>query len=277
MYLELIAANDTTFETAINRPFPRMRTKRLDTVVSKLKAAQGAPNPMTLWALYQAMEDWKSNEPSEFSGRGATNAVAYRLWMEMKQYLQNKFHKRITTNDPPMPAGCPGDVILGTYVPEGEHMGICHGFAYRWAIAAGKITENLAAPARNYMLPNANGPTMDPILYPGSHAALQPARVGGVLQLQPGDLVAMYVVPVAGAPAGTLPQLGHSMVVENPTTTWFSANNAGTFGVGTGRLRINTVQNFGVVAGHQIGWVGNGNQWMRPDGVAVDVMFRRIP
>jgi hypothetical protein len=232
---------------------------------------------MTPWALYQAMEDWKSNEPSEFSGRGATNAVAYRLWMEMKQYLQNKFHKRITTNAPPMPVGCPGDVILGIYVPEGEqHMEICHGFAYRWVIAAGKINENLAQPARRGMS-NANAAVMDPLLYPGSHAALQPARVGGVLQLQPGDLVAMYVVPVAGAPVGTLPVLGHSLIAENPTTNWFSANNAGTFGTGTGRSRINTVQNFGVVAGHQIGWVGNGNQWMRTDGAVVDVMFRRIP
>ena len=89
------------------------------------------------------------------------------------------------------------------------------------------------------------------------------------MQLQAGDVVAMFSGVAAGAPS-----LGHSLIAET-ATTWFSANNAGTFGVGTGRTRIDTTQNFGVIAGHQVGWIGAGNQWMRPDGIVVDVVYRR--
>jgi hypothetical protein len=276
MYLELLFPNDTTFETAIGRSALRFRTKRLDTVVAKLNAAKAALNPMSLWALYQALEDWRRHEPNEFANRGGTNGVAYRLWMETKQFLRNKFHKQTLTPDPAMPAGCPGVVLLGIYVPEGEgHVEICHGFAYRWAIAAGKILETPTSPATKDRLPNASGATMDPLLYPGGYASLQPVRVGGVMQIQAGDIVAMYVMPAAGHGA---PQLGHSLIAESQTVL-FSANNAGTFGVGTGRSRIDTTQNFGTFGGGAIhsGWVGNGHQWMRPDGAAVEVVFQRVP
>ena len=270
MYCEMLAAGDTSFEDGINRSFPRFRTKRLDEVVTALKAVQNLRNAQNLQALYKAMHNWRTNEPKEFANRGGTDGVAYRLWMEAKQTLKNLFHQPFPESDPPKPPVCPGDLILNVYVPEGEgHVEICHGFAYRWAIAAGKIAENPILPARKG-LTSFNGPNADPVLYPAGHAGYPAARAGGAMQLQAGDIVAMYLV------AGGTPSLGHSLIAETPTT-WFSANNAGTFGVGTGRSRIDTTQNFGTFAGHQVGWVGNGNQWMRPDGVAVDVVYRRIP
>jgi hypothetical protein len=280
MYLELLTPADTTFETAISRSVLRIRSKRLDTVVATLRAAQAALNPMNLWALYEALVDWRAKEPNEYANRGGTNGVAYRLYMETKQFLKNKFHKQLLTPDPPMPGGCPGTLLLGVFVPEGEgQVEICHGFAYRWAIASGKILETPTVPASNGRIPNAGGAAMDPILYPAvggnpaSHAGLQPARAGGAMQLQAGDIVAMYAMPAGGPGA---PQLGHSLIAESATVL-FSANNAGTFGVGTGRSRIDTTGNFPVIGAINTGWVGAGNQWMRPDGVPVDVMYRRIP
>jgi hypothetical protein len=165
-----------------------------------------------------------------------------------------------------MPGGCPGDTLLGVYVPEGEgHVEICHAFAYRWFIAAGRMNENPNLPAVGGAY-NAN--TVPPVLYPLGYAGYPAVRVGGAMQLQAGDVVAMFS-GVPGAPA-----LGHSLIAET-ATTWFSANNAGTFGVGTGRSRIDTTQNFGVFAGHQVGWVDAGNQWRRPDGIIVHVVYRR--
>jgi hypothetical protein len=280
MYLELLDPADNTFETSIARSPLRFRSKRLDTVVDKLNEAQAALNPMSLWALYLALADWRAKEPNEWASRGGTNGVAYRLWMETKQFLKNKFHKQTPTPDPMMPVGCPGTLLLGIFVPDGEgHIEICHGFAYRWAIASGKILETPTVPATHGRIPDASGAAMDPILYPAaggnpaSHAGLQPARVGGAMQLQAGDIVAMYVMPAGGPGA---PQLGHSLIAESPTVL-YSANNAGTFGVGTGRSRIDTTGAFPVIGATHTGWVGAGNQWMRPDGVAVDVMYRRIP
>jgi len=114
-----------------------------------------------------------------------------------------------------------------------------------------------------------NAGTVPPVLYPLGFAGYPAARVAGVMQTQPGDVIAMWSGGAAGAPA-----LGHSLIAET-STTWFSANNAGTFGVGTGRTRIDTTQNFGVFAGNQVGWIGAGSQWRRPDGIVVDVVYRR--
>ena len=66
------------------------------------------------------------------------------------------------------------------------------------------------------------------------------------MQLRAGDIVAMYLV------VGGTPSLGHSLIAETPTV-WVSANNAGTLGVGTRRSQIETTQNLGVFAGHQVG------------------------
>ena len=107
--------------------------------MTALKAVQNLRNAQNLQALYKAMHNWRTNEPKEFANRGGPDGVAYRLWMEAKQTLKNLFHRAFPESDPPKPATCPGDLILGIYVPEGEgHTEICHGFAYRWVIAAGK-------------------------------------------------------------------------------------------------------------------------------------------
>ena len=267
MYYVMLAAGNTDFVTGISRGVLRSRTKRLDAVVAALETAQKVRNAQTLSNLLNLLHAWRTNEPNEYANRGGTNGVAYRLWMEAKQLLHNKYHQVVNTADPPMAAGCPGDTLLGVYVPEGEgHTEICHGFAYRWFIAAGKMDESPALPA---VLGPFNAGTSTPVLYPLGFAGYPPARVAGVIQLQPGDMVAMFSGVGAGAPS-----LGHSLIAETPTT-WFSANNAGTFGVGTGRTRIDTTQNFGVFAGNQVGWIGAGNQWMRPDGIIVDVVYRR--
>jgi hypothetical protein len=221
-------------------------------------------------ALLNALHDWRTQDPREFANRGGTTGVAYRLWMEAKQILENRYHVVFPHPHPPMPPNCPGTELLGVYVPEGEgHIEICHGFAYRWAIASGMIPEDHALPARsNFGAFNAANST--PVLYPAGYAGYPAARIGGVMQTQPGDIVAMFVVPPPPHP----PSLGHSLIAET-ATVWFSANNAGTFGVGTGRSRIDTAGVFGVIAGHHVGWVGATNQWMRPDGHAVSVVYRR--
>jgi hypothetical protein len=218
------------------------------------------------------MHVWRTQDPQEFANRGSTNGVAYRLWMEAKQALANRYHQVFHQPNPRMPPACPGTELLGVYVPEGEgHVEICHGFAYRWAIAAGKISESPTLPARRNV-GTFNAANSTPVLYPAGYAGYPPARVGGVMQTQPRDIVAMFVVPPPPHPAN----LGHSLIAET-ATVWYSANNAGTFGVGTGRSRINTADAFPTIAGHQVGWVGTGNQWMRPDGQVVHVVYRRIP
>ncbi len=267
MYYVMLAPGNTEFVTGISRGVLRTRSARLSAVVTAAEAAQKVRNAQTLSNLLNLLHAWRTNEPNEYANRGGTNGAAYRLWMEAKQFLHNKYHQAVNTPDPPMPVGCPGTTLLGVYVPEGEgHVEICHGFAYRWFIAAGRIDENPTLPAVGG---SYNSATVPPVLYPLGFAGYPAARVGGAMQLQAGDVVAMFSGVAAGAPS-----LGHSLIAET-ATTWFSANNAGTFGVGTGRTRIDTTQNFGVIAGHQVGWIGAGNQWMRPDGIVVDVVYRR--
>ncbi len=270
MYKVMLEQGDTEFVTGIDRGFLRHRTSRLSRVVEKLLAAQANLTAATLGDLLTALFAWRNNETIEYAGRGGTDGVAYRLWMEAKQMYMNRFHFNAPTPDPPIPPNCPGDVLLGVYVPPGEgHVEICHGFAYRWAIAAGKIAEDPALSAKNGPF---NADLVTPVLYPLGHAGYPAARVAGAIMLRAGDIVAMFIVPPAHPPWG----LGHSLIAVTPTT-WFSANNAGTFGVGTGRSQIDTTVNFGIFMGHQVGWVGTENRWMRPDGIQVDVVYRRIP
>jgi hypothetical protein len=274
MYRALLAVGDTTFVDSINRAFPRFRTGRLDRVVAAVQAAQANLTASNLADIINTMHEWRTNEPAEFANRGATNGVAYRLWMEAKQFIRNNFHQNIAYPDPPMPGGCPGTVLLGIYVPPGEeHREICHGFAYRWAVAAGKMAENAVLPAAAGQF---NPMTATPVLYPLGAAGYPAARAGGVIALQPGDIVVMFTPPQD--PPGTIQPgvsvLGHSLIAETPTT-WFSANNSGTFGVGTGRSQIDTTQNFGIFLGLQSGWVAGTNQWRRPDLIVVEVFYRR--
>lgn len=267
MYYVMLAPGNTEFVTAISRGVLRPRSARLNAVVTAIEAAQKVRNAQTLSNLLNLLHAWRTTDPNEYNNRGGTNGVAYRLWMEAKQLLHNRYNQVVNTPNPPMPAGCPGTLLLSVYVPEGEgHVEICHGFAYRWFIAAGKIAENPVLPAVGGSYNNVSVP---PVLYPLGFAGYPAARVGGVIQLQAGDLISMWSGVAAGAPS-----LGHSLIAET-ATTWFSANNAGTFGVGTGRSQIDTTQNFPVIAGHQVGWIGAGTQWMRPDGIVVDVVYRR--
>ncbi|MEZ5355053.1 MAG: hypothetical protein R2762_20650 [Bryobacteraceae bacterium] len=269
MYAVMLAPGNRIFAAAVERMNPRFQTDRLKQVIQALETAQKVPSAATLLNLLNTMNAWRTGEPAEYTTRGGTDGVYYRLWMEAKQMLANRFHQNYPGANPPIPPNCPGDTILGVYVPPGEgQVEICHGFAYRWAIAAGRIAENPLVPTTGVTAFNAQN--MTPVLYPLGFNGYPAARAGGVMQVQAGDIVAMFTV----LPAPNPPALGHSLIAETPTI-WFSANNAGTFGVGTGRSQINTAGAFGVYAGNQVGWVGNGNQWMRPDGVAVHVVYRR--
>ena len=263
MYYELLDPANTEFVTSINRRFPRYRTARLDAVVLALGVAKNNPNAVNLRTLLDRMTVWRLREPKEFGNRGGTNGVGYRLWKEAKQGLRNIHHQGYLQFDPNPPPAYPGVTINGIYVPQAGHMEICHGFAFRWAVAAGKLAPNPAMTG-----PNAahNGAIMLPLLYPGGGGAYPAARAGGVLQVQAGDIVGMFL----GA------DLGHSLIAESPNL-WFSANNVGSFGGGVGRSQIDVNGAFGIFLGQQCGWVGAGNQWRRPDNAIVDVIYRRIP
>jgi hypothetical protein len=202
--------------------------------------------------------------------------------MEAKQALLNLFNAHYGLPNPLMPAGCPGVELLGVYVPEGEdHLEICHGFAYRWAIAAGKIAEDLNLPARKgASVFNYNNCTQ--VLYPLGHqpanlaAGYPVARVNGAMQTQPGDIIAMFSLPQPKPGFAQQAFLGHSLIARTPTI-WYSANNAGTFGVGTGRSEIDTTGVFPAAGTIQVGWIGLTHQWMHTSGTVMDVVYRRIP
>jgi hypothetical protein len=267
MYFEILAPGNTEFVDGIHRSFG-WKSGRLDLVVSAVEAAQKVPSQATLLALLNQMHAWRTQHPQEFANRGATNGIAYRVWMEAKQMLHNRHGQVFHRPDPPMPPGCPGVQLCGVYVPEGEgHAEICHGFAYRWAVAAGRIPLSPLLPARR---PHAafNAENSTPVLYPFGYGGYQPARAGGVMLTQPRDIVGMFAVNPPGAPV-----LGHSLIAET-ATVWYSANNTGTFAVGTGRSRIDTAGHFPVFAGNQVGWVGNGSLWRRPDGIILNVIRR---
>jgi hypothetical protein len=263
MYYELLEAANTDFVSAIDRTWPRYRTTRLDAVVGALTVAQGARTAVTLRLLLDALTTWRRLDPNEFNNRGGSNGVGYRLWKEAKQGLRNAFNQVYPMPDPAVPPNCPGVTINGIYIPQGSHMEICHGFAFRWGVAAGKLAPN---PGMTGAFAAHNGVNMLPLLYPGGGAAFPAARAGGILQIHRGDIVGMFL--------GAL--LGHSLIAES-ANGWFSANNTGSFGRGVGRCQVNVNDNFGMYGGLQCGWVGNGNQWRRPDNQVVSVIYNRIP
>ena len=152
--------------------------------------------------------------------------------------------------------------VLGTYVPDhgNPHAEICHSFVYRWLIARGLITGNYADP-----LTELNGVTALPLVWP-AHGA--PARAGGAIQVNAGDIVGFW----------NGPNLVHSMVAVT-STSWFGANNQGCFGTGTGRTLIANVNGGfpGALIANpllRMGWVGNGNQWRSMGGTLLTVTYR---
>lgn len=116
-------------------------------------------------------------------------------------------------------------IVLGTWVPDDSanpHMEICHAFVYRWLIGRGNM---VASPHSDPMTGPFNGEAMKPVLWANTG---QPARVGGVNQVAPGDIVGFF--DNAGG-------LVHSMIAET-ATQWVGANNQGCFGTGTGRTTV---------------------------------------
>jgi hypothetical protein len=141
-------------------------------------------------------------------------------------------------------------MVLGTWVPipgNNPHNEICHTFVYRWLIGRGLITGNYPDPLREL-----NTFTAPPILWPSPGGA---ARVNGGITVTPGQIVGFW----------NGHQLVHSMIAVTPTS-WIGANNAGCFGVATGRVQIADVNGGfpGALLPNpalRMGWVGNGNQW----------------
>lgn len=274
MYHELLDQYDTEFAELVGRSFPRYLTDALKSVLAALSTVQSnGVNDTDLQALLNALHAWRTNEPTEFRNRGGSKGAAYRLWMEAKQFLKNGSQITFQQADPIMPADCPGDTVLGVYVPLAEGgVEICHGFAYRWRIAAGVMAEaaNVKAsgsPKRKQF--SFNGDNMVNVLYPNGINTYPPARANGVMQVQPRDLIGMYQET-----APNVFSLGHSLIAETPTR-WMAANNAGTFGSGTDRTSVETAAPQPAFGSHQPGWVGNGNTWKRIDGVDVKVVLVR--
>jgi hypothetical protein len=261
MYYELLLSTSTEFVHSIDRSFPRFRSARLDAVVTALGAAQNNPSAVNLRTLLDRMSAWRLQHPNEFANRGGTNGVGYRLWMEARQGLRNIHQQRYPQFDPHPPGSYPGVTIDGIYVPQANPMEICHGFTFRWAVAAGRLPPNPAMTG----LGNHGGAVMGPVLFPLGAAAYPAARVGGALQVQAGDIIGMFDAAL---------QLGHSLIAESPNL-WFSANNVGAFGGNVGRSRVDVNAAYGIYGGQQCGWIGAGNQWRRPDNIVATVVYRR--
>jgi hypothetical protein len=259
MFLDMLKPNNTDFQDAVHLTLGS-KSNRLKAVITALEQCQAKPTRDVLEGLLDAMDSWRTKEVREYAASAWKKGVFYRLWMETKQMLKNVYDLEPYWNqdDPPIPPFCPGSTTLGVYVPERQGlMEICHGFAYRWLVAAGKLRETVSTDAGVYPF---NGPN-SLFLYPGGVAGYPAARVGGVVQLQAGDLVGMFI--------GI--NLGHSLIAVS-ATQWFAANNAGTFGTSTGRTMVDFNQGFPNGAG----WVGNGNQFQRVDHVTADVIYRRL-
>jgi hypothetical protein len=258
MFCDLLTSENTEFVRSVDRSFPRFRSSSLKAVVDALGQCQGMLSKQNLDKLKEALETWRKTDPKEFNVRGGTNGVAWRLWMEVKQFLQNKYETPALTPDPPMPHGCPGNVILGVYVPACEdHMEICHGFAYRWLVCAGKMKETVSAGKNRTAF---NGTQSKPLLYPEGANSYPAARADGKNQFQAGDLIGMFVGDF----------LCHSLIADT-NHSFFSANNAGTFGLGTGRSRID-LDKLTQVNG---AWVDSGNQYKTFQGQIINVIYRR--
>ena len=168
MYKVLLRLGDVEFETKISLNVFHRRHEKLQTVLEMLGAAQHGGSQLALSNLMAALHNWRSEEGDDYRARGEREGIAYRLWMEAKQVMRNAYgqdtNRRWT--DPPMPPGCPGTLLMDIYVPPAPDADqeVCHAFAYRWAIAAGKLPENPAFLAAGTL--SFNGQNAAPILYP---------------------------------------------------------------------------------------------------------------
>jgi hypothetical protein len=268
MYYELLAEGNHEFVDSIDRIFPRYRTSRLDSVVTDLGTAQRDKSEANLRTLLDSMYRWRQTDPKEFRNRGGTNGVGYRLWMEAKQGLKNRFGLVYAQPDPTEPETYPGDTINGFYVPQGEGIGeICHGFSYRWAVAAGKInTEEVSAVTKLYF--GHNGNNMLERLFPGGVNHYPPARVGIDVQIQTGDIIGIFENV----------SLVHSLIARTDVK-WFGANNQGCFGLPLGRTKVNITK---AEQGHWTNTVPEeqdepAHRWTTPNRARLLVVYRRIP
>ena len=268
MYKVLLSPGSTEFESRISLNVLHRRHEKLRTVLDMLQAAQRNCSQLALSNLMAAMHNWRNEEKDDYRARGEKDGIAYRLWMEAKQFMRNEYRQDTTVRwtDPPMPPGCPGSLVLNTYVPpapEGAQE-VCHAFAYRWAIAAGKIHENPAYPAAGWIA--FNGMNAAPVLYPLGLTHYPSARSHGLMAVMAGDILAMY----EALPNHTV-VLGHSLIAVTPTD-WFGANNVQTFGKAPGRTSVSCL-----AYAAPTGWIGSENEWRRvADPGVARVVYRRI-
>jgi hypothetical protein len=267
MYKVLLRPGDAEFESRISLNVFHRRNDKLRTVLDMLQAAQRNCSQLALSNLMAALYNWRNEERDDYRARGEKEGIAYRLWMEAKQWMRNVYRQDTTVRwaDPPMPPGCPGSFLVNTFVPsapEGDQE-VCHAFAYRWAIAAGKIQENPAFPAAGRIAFNFQNAA--PVLYPLGLTHYPSARSHGVMSLMAGDIVAMYETLANHAVV-----LGHSLIAVTPTD-WFGANNVQTFGKAPGRTSVTTL-----AYAAPSGWIGSENEWRRvADPGIARVVYRR--
>lgn len=132
MYFDLLTPGNTEFVQSIGRILGYKSTRLSNNVISAFEAAQKVFNQASLLTLLNAhcrLGEYRTRR--EFANRGGSNGVAYRLWMETKQFLASSYNQRFTQPNPPMSTTCPGTELLGIYVPEGEGRTSrgCHAFA----------------------------------------------------------------------------------------------------------------------------------------------------
>ena len=268
MYTQLLTRGNTEFATAVHRRGWNVHpTQALREVLTAVSQCQAGLTQVNLGTLLTRLFTWRTNQRLEYQDRGVTNGVGYRLWMEAKQLLRNRFGRAYTDHaDPPEPAGCPGTMLMGTYVPPGEgQMEICHAFSYRWLVASGHLPgDGNPSPTTGPF----NGGAMRPILFPFPRPYYPPVRVGGVLQVQAGDVIGFF----DPQPANPAP-LAHSLVAKD-ATHWYGANNLGCFGNALGRAEMDMNHYQGRwldEAGHP----DDRNRWQTPTGASLVVVYRR--
>jgi len=268
MYTQLLTRGNDGFATAVYRPGWNVHpTLALREVLAAVSQCQAHLTQAHLGTLFTRLFTWRTNQSPEYQDRGMTNGVGYRLWMEAKQLLRNRFGQIYVNHaDPPEPAGCPGTTLLGTYVPPGEgQMEICHAFSYRWLVASGRL------PIHDDPSPSTgpfNGGAMRPILFPYPRPYYAPVRVGGVLQVQAGDVIGFF----DPQPANPAP-LAHSLVARD-ATHWYGANNLGCFGNSLGRSEVDLNHYQGRWL-DQAGHSDDRNQWRTPTGAQLVAVYRR--
>ena len=261
MYRVLLTLNNREFEEAVQRTSMHLKSTELKRVESELTKCRQNLNGMNLSALLQALYDWRTKNPKEYSDRGVPRGIGFRLWMEVKQMLRNNFGKRTAHPDPAMPPDCPGS-LLGhqkVFVPppfEKPDREICHAFSYRYLIASGRLKDAGQSAGTDGQF---NATTMVHVFFPKGGAHYPAVRANGIMAVREGDLVGVFVGDV----------LNHSLIVVS-STVWFGANNLGTFGRPLGRTEVNLNQR---LVGQ---WNGTGNLW-KIGGKDLALVYRRLP